>query len=205
MQDAIIYAKQHQSYSLTPAERAFYIASIDKRTKQGVVPPPLVPPKIEGAELVARFEEQAKGRHVKLSELLLTDESILTIAADLPSAKIASLQLSGNRIGGGGALSLAGALASHSHLLVLHLGSNRIGDAGVAALGVMLGNNTHLRTLGLGYNGIGDAGIKDLARGLARNKRLNTLQLGANKIGDQGCLHIARETSTNHSATTGFG
>jgi len=128
----------------------------------------------------------------------LGDEDCAVLARMLEgsaAARLRRLDLSLNRIGSAGAISLRPLLCGAGRLETLALSENRIADEGAVALGAALrdGGCGALRRLLLGWNRIGDEGMAALAAsfGAGGAPKLLELRLEGNLLGDASAEALA--------------
>jgi hypothetical protein len=118
-------------------------------------------------------------------------------------------------MGNDGALALAAALATNTHLVVLMVDSNDMTGRGCAALCASLAHHPRLTHFYLSYNRIGDEGATALAELLSLSTKSNStsksihqlqvLKVSHNEIGPRGAAALAdalRKTSNNSRITT---
>lgn len=86
------------------------------------------------------------------------------------------------KIGADGAIALAEALKTNTHLKSLWIDGNDIGEDGGKAIGEALTYNENLEVLGMSSCGIGGAGARALGKSLQKNHVLTQLQIGGNDI-----------------------
>ena len=115
---------------------------------------------------------------------------------------LTTLDLSNNRIGNEGAVSIGQGLEKNTTLTTLHLSNNRIGNEGAVSIGQGLEKNTTLTTLHLSYNRIGNEGAVSIGQGLEKNTTLTTLHLSNNGIRGEGAVSIGQGLEKNTTLTT---
>ena len=109
---------------------------------------------------------------------------------------LTTLNLSSNKIGYKGAVSIGQGLEKNTTLTTLDLSNNRIGNEGAVSIGQGLEKNTTLTTLYLWSNKIGNEGAVSIGQGLGKNTTLTTLMLWYNKIGNEGAVSIGQGLGT---------
>lgn len=110
------------------------------------------------------------------------------------------LELSGNKIGDAGAISLSNALRANSHLQHLNLAANNVKDQGANALSNALRVNTSLHYFDLASNKFGNNGAIAFAAALRQNSTLKTIILSHNfALKRKGLEHILHALLTNSS------
>jgi hypothetical protein len=127
-----------------------------------------------------------------LSWLDIDTDDIERIISALPN--LTSLNLTGNKIGDSGAITIARKLPS---LKELYLHDNNIGDDGARTIAERLPSLTHLY---LWENKIGDDGARAIAEHLTA---LTSLQLSNNKIGADGAQAKRWSLKSGQRATLG--
>merc|ERR1712137_887951 len=166
--------------------------------------------------LVEGLKENPTVLHLYLGVNGITHEGVSTLAQYLatPSASLATLFLSVNRVGDKGCEILSTMFEKNVHLRRLSLASNRIGDKGVEALvNGLIASKHPLSLLDLGFtkstwavrelgNRIGDDGAKSLARLLENNSTLHSLFLLNNIIEDEGILALSKALESNSTLTS---
>uniref|UniRef100_A0A3Q0RW84 Leucine rich repeat containing 34 n=1 Tax=Amphilophus citrinellus TaxID=61819 RepID=A0A3Q0RW84_AMPCI len=126
-----------------------------------------------------------------------------------------SLRLSGNKIGRGGGMEVAGMLQENSTLQELQLADCDLDTVSVMALisalrrnethteewavhcSAMLTVNSSLVELHLGKMGMTDTGMERLTEGLRRNRGLRYLDLRCNRVTRDGARHLASMLKQN--------
>ena len=104
----------------------------------------------------------------------------LARALSTPHTRVASLNLSGNRVADLGAATVSSMLLANSSLMHLDLSGNRLERPAMEGIGGGLRGNTTLQTLLLDENFFGDEGANELGWASAENSTLRTLSLRGN-------------------------
>jgi len=149
---------------------------------------PTAPPPDRVQGLLKSLESNPYSWVLDLTNKLLRDEGVMTLARSASLERVGALYLSGNGITNVGATALADSRYI-ANLTRLVLWENLIGDEGTTALAA----SPHLRnltTLDLGSNRVGDAGVIALA-GSPYLGNLTALILVSNHIGDDGARALA--------------
>ena len=138
-------------------------------------------------ETLLESSASARVGSLSLAAVGAGDAGVCTLAAALTDAhcqlKLASLDLSSNRLSAVAAHALADALATGGSTLVeLNLSRTAIGDEGAAALAQGLMRSSSIAKLDLGYCRIGSAGVRALAGGAAMRSSLSQLSLHGNQL-----------------------
>jgi len=139
-----------------------------------------------------------------LTQLDLNDNTLgpmaghaLGLALKRSTSKLKMLHLRGAMVGVEGGKSLASALESHRHLLVLDLEDNKLGAVGATAIGLSLEENASVTSLNVASNDIGPEGGAAFAGTLVMNHTLTSLTLRNNAIGTEAGASIAAELEVN--------
>ena len=112
------------------------------------------------------------------SVLASSEIGATTLARALHGGSLRRLDLSGNRIGNGGAQEIATLLGHHTALTSLFVNSNAIEDVGATHLADALVKNTTLMALGLSGNSFEATGLESVANALLINTRLTHISVG---------------------------
>ena len=111
--------------------------------------------------------------------------------------------MAGNYINEEGAVCIAQALETSSHLISLDLGNNfHIGSAGVTIIANALEHNKHLQRLYIFSVNADDECCAAVANALERNSTLQYLDLSYNKISARGVALLAHGLARNHGLKT---
>lgn len=128
-----------------------------------------------------------------LSNLFLSKEQRISSLSCFEGLE--DLDLSGLKLGDGGAWVVAKALQLNPPLKTLRLECNNIGDKGAEYLASALFKNTNLTKLDLFNNNIGNAGAISLAKVIS-STRLRMVDLWGNLIENDGCISLAKVMTT---------
>ena len=104
----------------------------------------------------------------------------LARALSTPQTRVASLNLSGNRVADLGAATVSSMLLANSSLTHLDLSGNRLERQAMEGIGGGLRGNTTLKTLLLDENFFGDEGANELGWAITYNSTLRTVSLRGN-------------------------
>ncbi|KAL3815477.1 hypothetical protein ACHAXA_000714 [Cyclostephanos tholiformis] len=153
-------------------------------------------------------DANARGRAGQIEEMLCdrqidsTFESLLERLVD-DDYHVTGIDLSGRRIGNGGAIRLADALSDNTHVRQLWLRGCNIGDDGARGLASCLEQNMSIIDLYLANNVIGDDGLIAISDALAtNNSTLVSFELDNNDVGVIGLRAFIRAIETNTSVLT---
>jgi hypothetical protein len=140
----------------------------------------------------------AKVKELNLSYSQLTPKQVQFLAEALrTNTTLIQLDLTGNKVGDGGATFIGEALKINSTLIYLNLLNNGIGATGATALGKGIKINSTLKQLNLCGNEIRDNGATAFGEGLRINATLKKLNFVNNKIGDEGTIALEEALKTN--------
>ena len=150
-------------------------------------------------------DADAKGRSAQIEGILddrqldANFESLLERLMD-DDFHVTGIDLSGRRIGSGGAARLADALSDNTQVRQLWLRGCNVGDEGARALASCLEQNMSIVDLYLASNAIGDDGLVAISDALTTsNSTLVTLELDGNDVGERGLRAFLRALETNTS------
>ena len=135
--------------------------------------------------------------HLTLSNCLLGDDGVASIAKGLRNSRLSYITLENNSISAGGTEVLASALTCSDFLSHLNLSRNSIGDAGAIALAVAITRTSCLRQLDVSRNSIGDTGAQAFAQALAHSDSVRHLNLSRNGISDASAEDFAHCLKSN--------
>ena len=150
-------------------------------------------------------DADAKGRSAQIEGILddrqidANFESLLERLMD-DDFHVTGIDLSGRRIGSGGAARLADALSDNTQVRQLWLRGCNVGDEGARALASCLEQNMSIVELYLARNAIGDDGLVAISDALTTsNSTLVSLELDGNDVGERGLRAFLRALETNTS------
>jgi Ran GTPase-activating protein (RanGAP) involved in mRNA processing and transport len=139
--------------------------------------------------------KQQQSGNINLQHYHMGNAAAMELASGLRMIElpISRVNLSGNRIGRGGAAALLNTLKTE-HLQELNFADNKIGARGVDVVCRLLGPDSQLRVLNLDNNVLGDRLVRLLAQciGANLNSKLHELHLGKNKIAIRGAQALGQ-------------
>jgi len=158
----------------------------------------------EGLELANLIGDNAKDHQIK--HLLVTfcsdlkpASSKLMMDALYDNRTLRTFNVSGNHLGGEGAIALANVLRVNTSLTALSIRRNQLGPKDFITMADALQNNNTLNSLDLGDNNPGLDGVRALIAVMLRNNTIQTLGLGACQLDSVGIGEIARFIKDNKS------
>lgn len=130
--------------------------------------------------------EKEEFHNARLPELLLANRDAVAV------------ELGQRGMGDDGAVAVAKALHGNTRIASVNLSTNGIGYGGAKAVAGLLGLTVSaLTSLDLSHNALGASGAAALARGLERNGALRSLLLDANQVGNYGAEQMVQPLTKN--------